>query len=109
MSGGQEAVENLLTAAEAALAEPAKSPAIVMADPVQPDSAAPAADNPGRMQVATFTLDGAEDLSGKLLAFHIGQFRPLYYNVGRFRLSVTTAPGPHKARMPIVIVPKLGQ
>jgi len=63
-------------------------------------------DNPGRMQVAVFTLDPSEDLSGKLVAFQLGQFRPLYYNLGRFRLSATTAPGPHKARRPIVIVPK---
>ncbi|MCE9553401.1 MAG: hypothetical protein K8T91_08500 [Planctomycetes bacterium] len=63
-------------------------------------------DNPGRMQVAVFTLDPNENLSGKLVAFQMGQFRPLYYNLGRFRLAVTTAPGPHKARRPIVIVPK---
>jgi len=64
-------------------------------------------DNPGRMQVAVFMLDPAEELSGKLVAFHLGQFRPLYYNLGRFRFSATTARGPHQARRPIVIVSRL--
>jgi len=65
------------------------------------------ADVPGRMQVATFSVAPGQNLSGQWVQFELGQYTPLYHNLGRFRLSVTSAPGPHIARRPVVIEPRL--
>jgi hypothetical protein len=62
---------------------------------------------PGRMQVATFMFAPDQNLAGQLVRFDLGDFTTLHSAVGRFRLSVTTAPEPQKALRPVVIVERL--
>jgi len=64
-------------------------------------------DVPGRMQVATFTVAAGQDLAGQDVMFLLGQYTPLFHNLGRFRLSVTSAQAPRRAQRPVVIEPIL--
>jgi hypothetical protein len=63
-------------------------------------------DVPGQQQVATFTLKPGQNLAGKLVKIRLGHFTPMFYNIGRFRLAVTTTAPPVKSRRPVVIVPQ---
>lgn len=59
------------------------------------------------LQVATFTVAPGQNLAGQHVMFLLGQYTPLHHNLGRFRLSVTSAAGPHRAQRPVVIEPIL--
>jgi len=47
------------------------------------------------------------DIPGQHVMFLLRQYTPLYHNLGRFRLSITSACGPHRAQRPAVIEPAL--